>query len=231
MNELIKIETNSDNPTVLGRDLHAALGVETRYNDWFPRMAEYGFEEGKDFNLLKIERVQTEGGRSVSREVIDHQITIDMAKELCMLQRTDKGKECRQYFIEIERRWNEPASVMARALQLAQKQILSLTETNQKLLPMAQFAESVMDSKDAISIGEAAKVLHLGIGQNKLFAFLRDNHVLMTNNQPYQKYIDEKWFRCIESKYEVHGETHISIKTVVFQKGLKKIKELYEAAA
>lgn len=224
MNELIKIENTGENPTVLGRELHAALGVESNYTTWMNRMIEYGFSEGTDFIPIMEE---SSGGRPA----INHQMNLDMAKELCMIQRTDKGKQCRQYFIEIERRWNEPASVIARGLQLAHKQIESLTATNQKLLPMALWAESVMDSKDAISIGEAAKVLHLGIGQNRLFAFLRDNHILMPNNQPYQKYIDEGWFRCIESKYEVYGETRISIKTVVFQKGLKKIKELYERSA
>lgn len=80
MQELIKIEYTNDNPTVLGRDLHEALGVQTSYKDWFPRMCEYGFTKGKDFNALKIERVQTEGTRVVSRQVTDHQITLSMAK-------------------------------------------------------------------------------------------------------------------------------------------------------
>lgn len=227
MNDLIKVETIGEKPTVLGRDLHAALEVDTPYHKWFPRMTEYGFSEGLDYlNVDKNVRVQNEGGRQVEREVIDHQLTLDMAKELCMLQRSDKGKECRQYFIELERRWNDPASLMARALVAADKQIASLTETNQKLLPLAQFAESVMDSKDAIDIGAVAKVLNRGIGRNRLFEILRKSGVLMANNTPYQKYVDEGWFRCIETKYTVGGETRIHIKTVVFQKGVKKIGEL-----
>jgi anti-repressor protein len=226
MNDLIQVEMTGEKPTVLGRDLHATLDVQTAYKDWFPRMCEYGFIEGVDFNPLKIERVQIEGGREVVREVTDHQLTLEMAKELCMLQRTDKGKECRQYFIELEYRWNDPASLMARALVAADKQMTSLREINARLLPKAEFCDAVMDCKDAIPIGTAAKVLNCGMGQNKLFAFLRESNILMSNNQPYQKYIDEGWFRCIEAKYQVRGETRIYIKTVVFQKGMQKIREM-----
>ena len=92
MNELITITTNeAGDPTVLGRELHEFLGVTTRYNDWFPRMVEYGFTEGKDFNLLKNEQVRFEGNREVARELTDHLLTIDMAKEIYMIQRTEAG--------------------------------------------------------------------------------------------------------------------------------------------
>ncbi|MEA5049753.1 MAG: antA/AntB antirepressor family protein [Eubacteriales bacterium] len=219
MNDLIKVEATGEKPTVLGRDLHAALEVQTAYKDWFPRMCEYGFTEGTDFRSFLSEST---GGRPST----DHQLTLEMAKEICMLQRTEKGKECRQYFIELERRWNDPACLMARALVAADQQIASLREVNAKLLPKAEFCDAVTDSKDAIPIGTAAKVLNCGMGQNRLFAFLRENNILMANNQPYQKYIDEGWFRCIESKYDIQGETRIYIKTVVFQKGIRKIREM-----
>ena len=124
MNEItIAVKYDNDNPTVSGRELHDVLGVQTAYKDWFPRMCGYGFVEGRDFNPLKIERVQNEGFRSVSREVTDHQLTIDMAKELCMIQRTDIGKRCREYFINLEKQWNSPDAVMARALQIADQKL------------------------------------------------------------------------------------------------------------
>ena len=105
MNEIvIAVNFENDRPTVSGRELHAALEVKTSYKDWFPRMCEYGFVEGKDFNPLKIEQVQIEGKRRVKRIVSDHQLTIDMAKELCMIQRTEIGKRCREYFLEIEKK-------------------------------------------------------------------------------------------------------------------------------
>ena len=101
MTDLVKVNyDNSQRPTVLGRDLHKALGVNTRYNDWFMRMCEFGFEEGRDFYPFLS---KSEGGRPST----DHQLTIRMAKEICMIQRTDIGKKCREYFLEIERRYNE----------------------------------------------------------------------------------------------------------------------------
>lgn len=109
LNNLIPISyDNPERPTVSGRELHEFLQVKTAYKDWFPRMVEYGFTEGEDFNPLKIERVQDEGGRKVSRTLDDHQLTIPMAKELCMIQRNERGKQARQYFLAIEAQWNSP---------------------------------------------------------------------------------------------------------------------------
>ena len=114
-NELISINYDREQPTVLGRDLHEALEVKTEYKDWFPRMCEYGFEEGKDYSSFLSDRSDGKAGKPRT----NHQLTIPMAKEICMLQRTDKGKEFRQYFIKVEEQWNTPEAVMARALQYA----------------------------------------------------------------------------------------------------------------
>ena len=103
MNELIRVDYTNDQPAVSARELHEFLEVGARYNDWFPRMCEYGFSEGQDFNLLKIERVQQEGTRMVNRMVDDAILSIDMAKEICMLQRNEKGKIARQYFLQLEK--------------------------------------------------------------------------------------------------------------------------------
>ena len=94
MNELIAINYENDKPTVNGRDLHAALQVKTSYKDWFPRMCEYGFIEGKDFSSFLSEST---GGRPGT----DHQPSIGMAKQLCMLQRTEVGRKFREYFIGV----------------------------------------------------------------------------------------------------------------------------------
>ena len=123
LNNLIPISyDNPERPTVSGRELHEFLQVKTAYKDWFPRMVEYGFTEGEDFNSLKIERVQDEGGRKVSRTLDDHQLTIPMAKELCMIQRNERGKKARQYFLAVEAQWNSPEAVMRRAVLIAQRQ-------------------------------------------------------------------------------------------------------------
>ena len=133
MNDLIAINYDNETPTVSGRELHAALGVETRYNDWFSRMCEYGFREGKDFYSFLS---KSDGGRPST----DHTLSIQMAKELCMLQRSEKGKQFRQYFIAIEEAWNSPEKVMERALQIAhqraleaERRIFALQEENETL--------------------------------------------------------------------------------------------------
>lgn len=117
MNELIAINYENDKPTVNGRDLHAALQVKTAYKDWFPRMCEYGFIEGKDFSSFLSEST---GGRPGT----DHQLSIGMAKQLCMLQRTEVGRKFREYFINIEEAWNSPEKIMERAMQIAHQRAL-----------------------------------------------------------------------------------------------------------
>ena len=151
MDEFIKINYDSDRPTILGRDLHELLEVKTAYKDWFPRMVEYGFTEGVDFNPLKIERVQMEGTRYVTREMQDHQLTIDMAKEICMLQRTEKGKQARQYFIQIEKDWNSPERVLERARMIEDRKRLSIRnelKTHNKALADAAHDAGVIESRD-----------------------------------------------------------------------------------
>ena len=116
----------------------------------------------------------------------------------------------------------------AEALRLAAEQaekMEALEKENKMLLPKAEFFDAVTDSKTAISIGEVAKVLDMGIGQNKLFAFLREQKILDWQNIPYQEYIDRGYFRIVEQKYEVHGEVRINIKTLVFQKGIDWIRK------
>ncbi len=96
----------------------------------------------------------------------------------------------------------------------------------------AHFFDAVASSKDAIDLGSAAKVLNMGIGRNRLFEILREEKVLMSNNQPYQTFIDRGYFRTIEQKYTVpSGETRISIKTLVYQKGLNYIRKVIEKTA
>lgn len=106
MNDLININYDaSDRPTVMGRELHEALEIQTPYKKWFDRMCEYGFAENSDFILVR-QNCPTNNPKNPTTEIIDHQLTLDMAKEICMIQRSEKGKQCRQYFIEVEKRYN-----------------------------------------------------------------------------------------------------------------------------
>lgn len=186
MNELIKITTNEvGEPTVLGRELHEFLGVETPYRIWFPRMLEYGFTEGKDFNPYKNVRVGEEGNREVARELTDHLLTIDMAKEICMIQRTDVGKKARQYFIQVEKDYNSPEKIMARALRIAEKELSTLKLDVERMKPKEIFADSVASSHTSILIGELAKILKANgyeTGQKRLFEILRQDGFLIKRN-------------------------------------------------
>ena len=126
MNEIIKINNDSsDRPTVMGRELHEALEIKTRYNDWFKRMCEYGFTENSDFVTLTQKRVTAQGNEI---KEFDHQLTIDMAKEICMIQRSEIGRKCRQYFIEVEKQWNSPEAIIERALKYADQRIKQLEQ-------------------------------------------------------------------------------------------------------
>lgn len=126
MNDLIKIDTNAtDRPTVMGRELHKALEIKSNYTTWFKRMCEYGFTENSDFVTLSNFGKRADG-TEMPIPTVDHQLTIDMAKEICMIQRTEVGRKCRQYFLDVEKQWNSPEAIMHRALALADQRVKQL---------------------------------------------------------------------------------------------------------
>lgn len=218
MDELIKITYENDRPAVSARELHEFLEVKTAYKDWFPRMCEYGFTTGTDFNLLKIERVHMEGNRMVSRPVEDAALTIDMAKEICMLQRNEKGKQARQYFLQLEKDWNSPEKVMARALRIAERKINGLEEKVKQDAPLVLFANSVSASKNSILVGELAKLLKqngVDTGQIRLFKKLRERGYLIRRkgsdyNMPTQRAMELGLFEIKETAV-THSDGHVSV--------------------
>lgn len=224
MNELIKIETNEDGqPTISGRELHEFLEVGTRYNDWFARMVEYGFSEGTDFYSFLSKTYDDGPGRPST----DHRITIDMAKELCMIQRTERGKQARQYFIAIEKDWNSPEKVMARALQIADRKIKELKAANAQMKPKALFADAVETSDTSILIGDLAKLLKqngIETGQKRLFERFRNEGFLMRQagslNMPTQKAMEMGLFEIKERTINnPDGSIRITKTTKVTGKG------------
>lgn len=225
MNELITV--NFDTQTISARDLHKKVGSTERFSSWFERQLQFGFAENEDYTTVKVlTEVQNNGGTQ-ERELIDHNISVDMAKHICMVQRTEKAKEVRQYLIDLEKAWNTPEQVMARALKLADKTIDGLKAQLLEMKPKADFFDAVADSKTAISMNEVAKVLNIkGYGRNNLFEFLRANKVLDRWNVPYQKYVDNGWFRVIEQHYQKNGEPIVTTKTLVYQKGVDSIRRM-----
>lgn len=227
MNELIKINTsNPDRPTVLGRDLHEALEVKTAYKDWFPRMCEYGFTEGKDFCSILSEST---GGRPAT----DHQLTIPMAKEICMLQRTEKGKECRQYFIKVEEAWNTPEMIVARAHQILQARLdeavsrVSLLESKiEEDAPATQLGYAVTAADDSILVREMAKILKQNgydTGEQRFYETLRNEGFLIKSgsdrNMPTQRALEMGLFTIKENVHVTPNGSFTTRTTLVTGKG------------
>lgn len=234
MKELIKIEMNDNQePIVGGRELHEALGIETRYSDWFKRMCEYGFVENQDYVLVTQKRV-TNNPRNPYTEVINHAIKLDMAKEIAMIQRNEKGKEVRHYFIQVEKEYNSPERIMARALRVANEELKKLTVDVNKLQleikeqkPKVIFADAVDTSRTSILIGDLAKLIQqngFAIGQNRLFEWLRDNNYLIKSgerrNMPTQKSMELGLFEVKErSVINPNGSNRLTRTTKVTGKG------------
>lgn len=228
MNELIKINYDAGQPIVSARELHEKLNIESNFTTWFKRMCEYGFEEGIDF-FPKME--ESTGGRPAK----EFDVGIDMAKQICMIQRTPEGKECRQYFIDLEKAWNTPEQIFARALKMADKTIESLKhdntvllKDNQRMKPKEIFADAVATSHTTILIGDLAKILKqngVEMGQKRLFAWLRDNGYLIKRNgtdynMPTQKAMERGLFEIKESTVNnPDGSVRINRTTKVTGKG------------
>ena len=180
---------------VSGRELHRALEVKTPYKKWFERMSEYGFEENVDYSTVGQNCPIANGGFQF---VTDHALTLDTAKEIAMIQRSEKGKQARQYFIQIEKAWNSPEMIMQRALKIANNTNKQLQLQIERDKPKVLFADSVAGSTSSILVGELAKLLKqngVDIGQNRLFEWLRDNGYLIKQkgenyNLPTQRSAD-----------------------------------------
>lgn len=220
MSDLIKINYDTEQPTVSARELHEGLEIKTAFKDWFPRMAEYGFEAEKDFCSKMSEST---GGRPAT----DYQISVDMAKQICMIQRSEKGRQYRQYFLDLEKAWNTPEQIFARALKMADRTIDSLKHQNERLLrdvermkPKEIFADAVACSQTSILIGDLAKILKqngIKTGQKRLFETLRAEGFLIkggsSKNMPTQKSMEMELFEVKEGTYVDSSGRNITTKT------------------
>ena len=231
MNDLIAINYDTDKPTVSGRELHEALEIETPYHKWFPRMCEYGFTENEDYSVTDIFVPNSNGGKQTQ---MNHQLTIPMAKEICMIQRNEKGKQFRQYFIKVEEAWNSPEMVMKRALEIANRKVEELKQRTFSLetqieqdKPKVLFAQAVETAHTSILIGDLAKILKqngVQTGQKRLFEQLRQEGYLMkggsSHNMPTQRAMEMGLFEVKESTINnPDGSIRINKTTKVTGKG------------
>lgn len=216
MNELIEITLNDNHePVVSGRQLHEALGVNSNYTTWFDRMTDYGFTLNQDYVLLSNFGNQTGRG---GHNRVDHIIKLDMAKEIAMIQRTERGKQVRQYFIQVEKDFNSPEKIMARALLMADKKVHQLEAKIEADRPKVLFAEAVSASHSSILVGEFAKLLKqngVDMGANRLFSWLRAHGYLIKRNgrdwnMPTQKSVEMGLIRVKETSI-THADGHITV--------------------
>lgn len=207
MNGLLTINYETEQPTVSARELHAGLEISERFQSWFNRQLQYGFQENTDYVGRK------EFNTLAKQELQDYFISVDMAKQICMIQRSEKGRQYRQYFLDLEKAWNTPEQIFARALKMADQQIEKLKASNaslvadvQRMKPKEVFADAVSASNTCILIGELAKILKqngVDIGQNRLFTWMRENRFLISRkgtdyNMPTQKSMEAGLFEIKE---------------------------------
>lgn len=204
MNELITTSNNDQGDIIVsGRELHEFLEVKTAYKDWFPRMVSYGFVENVDFIAIAQKRATAQGNTTTFN---DHHIKLDMAKEVSMIQRTEKGKQARQYFLQLERMWNSPEMVMKRALEFSNRQVIEMKEKLLVQQPLVNFAETCMASEKALLVREVAKLCcknGLMIGEKKLWQKLREWKIVFADkNEPYQEYLNRGYFEISQGVKE-----------------------------
>ncbi len=224
-NELIKVQTNeSGEQRVSARELHRAVGATEKFNPWSARYITKDFIEGVDFTRGKTFTLVNNGAR---RELDDYSLTLDTAKQVAQMQHNDFGKKTRMYLIQVEKAFNSPEMMMARSLEYANTKLLGYEATIAEMKPKAVFADAVAASQSSILVGDLAKLISqngVKIGQNKLFAWMREHGYLhKTGNQynrPTQRYIDQGLFEVKESSHaNPDGSVRLTFTTKVTGKG------------
>jgi anti-repressor protein len=219
------INYDGDEPTVSARELHKSLEISKRFSAWFETNSQ-GFVENEDYtSVLTGTEVQNNGGVQI-RELQDYSLTVDMAKHICLMSRTEKGKECRQYLIDLEKAWNTPEQVFARALKMADRTIAKLkdsvkslsTEVNMKnqiigeLKPKTDYYDEILNNPGLVTITQIAK--DYGMSGKKM------NEVLHNLGIQYKQ--SDQWL--LYSKYHGMGYTHSKTVDIVRSDGRPDVK-------
>lgn len=236
-NELIRVTESNGQKIVSARDLHEFLEVGRDFTTWCKQMFEYGFIEGKEFTPISGKTYSEKGGRPS----VDYALTLDCSKEIAMIQRSEKGKQARQYFIEVEKKFKQnsvidfsnPNTILQLAQNWAEEQNkrIAAEKTIKMLQPKADLMDKVLDADEKIDIGQAAKILELPFGRNTMFEKLREMGIFFKNrNEPKQIYIEKGYFQLKEKFIErSNHEGFVVIKVLVTQKGLEFLSNLFKA--
>ena len=244
MEELIKVQVKNNRQLVSARDLYQGLEVKRRFSAWWEQNSK-GFEKDTDYEGVLVSTPYNKLHPDKLQTIQDYLLTIDMAKELCMMSKTEKGKEVRKYFIQVEKDWNSPDMIMQRALSISKQRIEALQNENAAMKPKALFADSVATSKSTVLVGELAKIIRgngIDIGATRLFRWMREHGYLINRkgsdwNMPTQRAMDLGLFKIKETTINhSNGTTSISKTPKVTGKGQQyfinkflKGRELVEA--
>jgi anti-repressor protein len=238
---LVKIDYTKENPTVMGRELHTALEIKTAYKDWFPRMIAYGFTENVDYQVRLIFEPNSNGGK---QSYTDHEITLDMAKEICMLQRSEKGKQFRQYFIEVEKQWRASTKIDERTLaiskiinaknELEQAYALRdytalvekpLLKTIEEQTPKVEYHDNVLNTPNLITPTTIAKDMGLK-SANELNKILYAKGVIYKQGNVWHPYSNYEWLLTEKyMDYKSYDEQNVPPQLRWTEKGRKWLME------
>ena len=227
MEELIKVQVKNNRQLVSARDLYQGLEVKRRFSAWWEQNSK-GFEKDTDYEGVLVSTPYNKLHPDKLQTIQDYLLTIDMAKELCMMSKTEKGKEVRKYFIQVEKNWNSPDMIMQRALSISKQRIEALQNENAAMKPKALFADSVATSKSTVLVGELAKIIRgngVDIGATRLFRWMREKGYLINRkgsdwNMPTQKAMNLGLFKIKETTINhSNGTTSISKTPKVTGKG------------
>lgn len=226
------ISINTEDQTVSARELHEKLNIGTEFAKWFSRMCEYGFSTENDYSEVIVKNGENSKG---GRPATDYNISVDMAKQICMIQRTPEGKAVRQYLIDLEKAWNTPEQVFARALKLADKTIDSLKERCKflgvqvveqqrvigELEPKASYYDTILQCKDLIPTTIIAK--DYGMSAKKFNSTLHDMGIQFKQGDTwvlYSKYQGSGYLKTKTHSYaDADGKIHSKEHSYWTQKG------------
>ena len=223
MTSIIKIDFNDNHePIVSARELHGKLGIAMDFTGWFKYQAnKLEIEEGQDFCSLNL---GSKNGGSGGHNKLDYILTLTAAKELCMASGGKNAKAIRLYFIQVEKAWNSPEQVMARAIQISHAMLQQKQEKIEQLLPKAEMHDLFLAADNAQPMKEVADAV--GVGRNTLFRLLREKKILTSQNIPYRRYLDRGYFQVIEKTIEMGGQVINKPQTYVTPKGIDYIGRL-----
>lgn len=224
MNQLINI--NEETETVSARDLHEALEIRERFGLWIGRyeelLSDYGLSPvGKPTEL-------NNGRGTYVQDLEDYNLPLDLAKHICMMTKTEKGKECRQYFIDLEKAWNSPEQVMARALKVANQTIAKLTLQAAEMKPKADYFDALVDRRLNLCFRDTAK--EFGITQTKFIEWLIDKEYIYRNKKkvlmPCADKLNKGLF--VVKEYISQNSNHAGTQTLITPKGRETFRLLLE---